>query len=244
MPNLKLASLALPIVLAACGEPKIYVAPQPDHPGQMTVSGQASIDISPDCADLTMTLSSDDAKPGAATTSVQQKERALVDALEHLGVGNGELKLSTMTLEPIYEPNPDGWAQIKVHTYRASIVVTATTKKFDQIGPIMDAGAQAGAGAMSSQFRRSDLSDLKKKVRAMALQAARDKAAQTADALGIKLGRITTVSENGGGQMWNQAYFPTVANAAAVQNSGVALGGTLQTITLDVNVGYELARET
>ena len=123
------------------------------------------------------------------------------------------------------------------------ITVTATTHQFEKIGDIMDAGATAGVTAMSTAFRRSDLAQLKKKVRDMALAAAKDKAKQTADALGIKLGRVTTVGEAANGSMWGNAYFPQVANNEVRVTSPGALGGTLQPLTLDITVGYELATQ-
>src|SRR5207302_1256334 len=106
-------------------------------------------EVSPDCADLTMTISSDGAKPGDATSSVQAKEKALVDALAKLGVAPADLKLSNLSLMPVYENSPEGW-QVRVHDYRAEITVTATTHDFGKIAPLMDAGAEAGASSMSS----------------------------------------------------------------------------------------------
>jgi uncharacterized protein YggE len=103
--------------------------------------------------------------------------------------------------------------------------------------------ASSGATSISNAFRRSDLPELKKKVRDMALAAAKDKATQTAKALGIELGRIVSVAENPGGMMWHRTYFPQVANAMETRdNSAVVLGGSLQPLTLDVTIGFELAR--
>jgi uncharacterized protein YggE len=167
----------------------------------------------------------------------------VIAAMTKLGLTTADLKLSLLTLQPIYEPNADGWAQIKVHTYRAQITVTATTRDFSKVSTLMEAGAEAGATALASQFRRSDLPALKKQVRDTAIAAAKDKAKQTADALGIKLGRIVSVSENTGGYMWNQPYFPQSANAMSSAGASGSLGGTLQPLTLDVSIGYELARE-
>ena len=111
----------------------------------------------------------------------------------------------------------------------------------------MEAGSQNGATAMTTGFRRSDLAELKKKVRTMALTAAKDKANQTAAALDIKLGRIMNVAENAGGMMWSAAYFPQVANFmetnAGPRTVADALGGALQPLTLDVTIVYELARD-
>jgi uncharacterized protein YggE len=246
-----LAALVLASSLTACHDrtPQVIALPAPaevEHPGQMTVTGQATLEVSPDCADLTITLQSDDIRPGAAAKALDAKKLAMIAALKKIGVETGDLKLSNLQLDPIYEPNLQGWATIKVHTYRAQITVTATTKDFSKIADIMDAAAGAGASSMSSQFRRSDLASLKKKVRDMALTAAKEKAKQTADALGIKLGRVVSVAENPGGVMWHATYFPQVANAMETRDNSAAvvLGGSLQPLTLDVTVGYELARET
>ena len=227
------------LALTACHDTKVVLPQSLPQPGQMTVTGTATLEVSPDCADLTMTLSSDDVKPGVATQHVQAEENDLVAGLEKLGVEGADLKLSYLTLEPVYD---EGWLHIR--TYRAQITVTATTKDFGKIATIMEAGATAGATQMSSAFRRSDLPELKKKVREMALTAAKEKAQQTAGVLGIKLGRISSVAENTGGQMWSNAYFPQVSNMAATQAASGTLGGSRQPLTLDVTIGYELARET
>lgn len=247
-----LASLALASALFACKDPSSQMMAMPNpaevRPGSMTVTGTATLEVSPDCADLTMTISSDGARPGIATKGVKEKQQALLEALTRLGVASSDIKLSYLDLNPIYAPNPDGWSQLKVATYRSQITVTVTTKKFDQIGDIMEAGASAGASAMTSQFRRSDLPELKKKVRDMALAAAKDKAAQTAKSLGISISRVVSVAEAPAGVMWGSHYFPQVSNAMETRPSvpsgpGIAIGGALQPLTLDITIGFELGKE-
>ncbi|HEY0254330.1 MAG TPA: SIMPL domain-containing protein [Kofleriaceae bacterium] len=223
--------------LAACHERVIAIAPNsPDsNPGLMTVTGSATLEVSPDCADLTMTLSVENAKPSLATNQVDKKETELVTALTKLGVTQQDMKLSQLELGPVYEPYN------VLRGYRAAITVTVTTRDFAKIPTLMESGADVGATQMSSNFRRSDMPELKKKVRDMALAAARDKAKQTAGALGIDLGRIVSVGENTGGTMWNTPYFPQ--NAVTVQNtSGASLGGTMQNLSLDVTIGYQLTK--
>lgn len=232
--------------LAGCGDrtPTVVQVPatpsEADRPGIMNVNGQATIEVSPDCADLTITIATDDLRPGVAVKSLEAKKLALIAALQKIGVETGQVKVSNLQLDPIYEPSKHGWTQlIKVATYRAQITVTATTRDFAKLGDMMDAAASAGATSMSSAFRRSDLPEQKKKVRDMALAAAKAKAEQTAATLGIKLGRITSVAENAGGYMWTNQYFP---NAASMQDSSVAIGGALQPLTLDVSITFELAK--
>ena len=244
-----LAGTLFALSLSACADrtPQIITMPQAQvdnaAPGVMTVTGSAQLEVSPDYLDLTMTLSSDGARPGVAASSLAAKQREAIDALTKLGLKTKDLTISHVTLNPIYKD----YAQLKVITYRAEITITATTKQFDQLAPMMEAGANAGATTMSSQFRRSDLPELKKKVREMALKAAKEKAQITAKALGIELGRVTAVAETPGGAMWSSYYFPNyVANASeqapAAAQPTPTLGGALQPLKLDVTVGYSLAK--
>ena len=236
-------ALATALSLAACGStpPQITVHTEKAAPDlrRMEVSGTATMQVSPDCADLTMTLSHRAMRPGAAVGEVRARQEALVAALRKLGVEDGDLALSTLGVQPAYE-----WIDKRnvLRGYDARITLTVTTRSFDRLGALLEAGADAGATEMSSQFRRSDLAALKKKVREQALLAARDKAQQSATTLGFSLGRVVGVGEQSTSYLYSNAYFPRVANVETAESSSssATIGGELQPLTLDVTVTYEL----
>jgi uncharacterized protein YggE len=104
-----LVALALAAPLAGCHDHPQVIAVQgandpSTRPGQMTVTGSAKLEVSPDCADLTMTVSGDNLRPGVATHDAQGKENAVVARLRSLGMEEKDLKLSSLQLEPRYEP--------------------------------------------------------------------------------------------------------------------------------------------
>jgi uncharacterized protein YggE len=155
-----LAALALVTSLAACGDRAAHIIQVPpqeavvDRPGSMTVNGQATIEVSPDCADLTITIGSDHPNPGTAVKALEAKKLALIAALQKIGIETGQVKLSNLDLHPIYAQTRDGWSsQVRVTTYRSQITITATTKDFAKLGDMMEAAAVAGATSMSSAFR-------------------------------------------------------------------------------------------
>lgn len=243
-----LAPLVLASSLAACSErpPHVIAMPaQPSavaQPGVMTVQGTATLEVSPDRADMTMTLTADGARAGIAADALGKKQEAVLAAMKELGLTNADIKLSHVTLNPIYREYPH---HLKLATYRAELTITVTTKKFDQLDEMMEAAANTGATSVSTQFRRSDIHELKKKVREMALRAAKEKAELSAKTLGIELGRVTSVAEVPAGYMWRSAYFPNVANnvgQAPDPDATSAIGGQSQTLTLDITIGYELAK--
>src|SRR5262249_48842824 len=112
--------------------------------------------------------------------------------------------------------------------------ITATTRAFDQVAPMMEAAADAGVTEMSSRFRRSDLEAIRKQVRAQALAAAQAKAKDTASALGLSLGRITTVSDTSQSYLYSNEYCPSGGGG------GGGIGGETQPITVDVTLTYEI----
>lgn len=231
---------AAPLVAICLAHPLSAIAdatPDPARPGVMTVTGTATLEVAPDYADLMMTISADDLKPSAATHAVQVKRDALLAALARTGVERADIKLSFLTMNPIYERSSDSWEPTRVHTYRAEITIAATTRKFDQLGVIMDAAAGANVSRIFTSFRRSDLPQLKTKVRDMALTAARAKAKQMTDALGIKLGRVISIAET---RNDNSAYYPSVTNTVITAPRSEVLEGTTQQLTLDVTLGFEL----
>jgi uncharacterized protein YggE len=243
-----LAALVLASSLAtlgACGDRAPHIIQVPaqkvdiERPGTMTVTGQATLELSPDCADVSITIGVEHDKTSLAMKQLEQKKLAMLAALDKAGIESPQVKLSSLGIDPVYAVDARGYPTSFVRTYRAQITVIATTKDFAKISDIMDAGASAGATSMSTQYRRSDLAEQKQKVRDMALAAAKAKAEQTAKALGITLGRVVSVGENAGGHMWGNQYFPNAASTMDA-HTAVALGGTLQPLTLDVTVGYEL----
>ena len=242
-----LAALVVAAALGAgCGDraPHIIQIPaqkaEAERPGNMVVTGQATLELSPDCADVSITINVENDKTSAGVKQLEQKKLALLVSLKAAGIDAGQVKLSSLALEPVYGVDARGYPTSFVRTYRAQLTVSATTREFAKISDIMDAGAAAGATAMSAQYRRSDLSEQKKKVRDMALAAAKAKAEQTATALGITLGRIVSVVENAGGSLWSTQYFPSNSMATLDMQNAVTLGGALQPLTLDVTIGYEL----
>jgi uncharacterized protein YggE len=224
-----------PITVACPGTDTAAVGP--GHPGSMSVSGTATLEIVPDTADMHITLSAERARPKQAATVVRTEQQALTKALHGVGLADDDVSLSYLSIEPVYNPLTGALVD-----YRAAITVTASTHDFDRLAELMEVAADAGATQTSTDFRVADLATLKKKVRDQAMAALKAKADQTASALGLKLGRITTVAENQGGDAWGWSGSLTVSNSVNYQprtQSGAK--ADTQSLTLTVTASYELA---
>lgn len=216
----------------------VHTASPTATPRQVAVTGTATLEVSPDCADLTLTLSATARKSGAAAAEVRAQQARLLAALAKAEVGLEDVKLAQQTISPQHEWVGD---RQRFLGHQAAITLTVTTRKFELIGDLMELAAEAGATVTSTQFRRSDLDTLKTKVRTMALEAAKTKAAQIATTLDLTLGAIVGVVEANPSYVFSNTYFPRVANIAEASDApGPALGGELQPLTLEVTLTYEL----
>jgi uncharacterized protein len=204
----------------------------------MAVTGTATLEVSPDCADVTFTLATEALVPGPSIKQLEGKKLATIAALTQLGVASSDLKISSLRLDPLYD-YPER-SRPRLRGYQAQLTVVASTKDFSRIAGITEAVATAGAVGFKVDYRRSDIAELKKRVRAMALAAAQDKAKQIADTLGLKLGAVVSVAENAGGVMWRNTYFPSPNAQQTIDPSSPVIGGMLEPLTLDVTIGYEL----
>jgi uncharacterized protein YggE len=219
--------------IVACGHPptiEVHTGAA-DAGHALTSTGSATLAVAPDCADLSLTITANAARPGQAFATARAREDALVGALEHLGIARADLALSQLGVDPVYR---DDGGRAVLDGFRAHVTITATTRAFDRIGPLMEAAADAGVTEMSNRFRRSDLAALRAKVRTEALAAAQAKAAATAATLGLHLGRIIAVSDASPSYLSSNEYFPSSGGGAG------GLAAEQQPLTVDVTLTYDI----
>jgi uncharacterized protein len=245
LPRLLLAlALSLSFSAAACGRSpelprSIELVSTPVRP-TFTVTGTAQIDVAPDCADVTLTISGEAPRTGPAAAVARERQTALLARLKALGLAAEDVKLSSLRLDPVIEYLTDGRQRAK--GFRAETRVVVTTHDFAQIEGIMDAAAGSGVTQMSTAFRSEKLDDVKKQLRDLALEAAAAKAKQMTSKLGATLGAVVGIAEQSGGSLWSNMYFPqaTVPNVVGNAAPGALTTAEAQTLTLEVSVTYQL----
>jgi uncharacterized protein YggE len=169
-------------------------------PRLIEVSGHARLDVPPDRVDLTLWLEIKRPSPRAAVAELVHKRDALAASLRRQAIRGDELVLSQVSLNPSY-------VHTQIDGYVASVSLVATLRDSSRIGEVMEAAATAGVTRISSATRTSQQVEMKRRVRDLALRAARDKAEQIARTLGVKLGAVQAVRETqgeswAGGRWW------------------------------------------
>ncbi len=118
----------------------------------------------------------------------------VIAAIKGQGIAAADIKTEFVSLSPRYSQNGDA-----VVGYTATNSVGVTLRNLDKTGPVIDAAVDAGANQISGpNLVRSDQSALYRQALRAAIADARAKAQTIARASGLKLRRITDVSESGG----------------------------------------------
>lgn len=207
-PKIALAASALVLCSAYLLSPRIVVnvpstqppitvqtgngaTPTPDN--RLLVDGFAQLSIQPDCLDLMLTLAAENQRPDRAVADVRKRQEALLKSVTPLSLRPQDMTLGLVSVDPIYEYDELGRQHRR--GYKASISMVVTLHEFDRIGELMQYAADSGAESFQTRFRSTELVKRKAEVRAMALKAAKEKAEQTANALGTQLGAVLSVQE-------------------------------------------------
>jgi uncharacterized protein YggE len=231
--------LALLGLLAAACTPNAsayvpYRDAPPPAPHLLNITGTATLDVSPDYLDVHMVVTSDDKSPKSAVTALRAKQARLLKGLHDAGVLDADVKTSQLTLSPTYDEKG------RFTGYQAMMSAVASTKDFDKAGDLLELAATAGATNIATGYHRSDVAELKEKVRTMAIEAARSKAEGSAKLLGVRLDALAAVNEAGGvytgdGSGVSNTYL-------ADHNTGERLGVNPSSapLTITVTLTYEI----
>ncbi len=159
----------------------------------VTVSGHGTVKVTPDIANVSMgvQVTSRDAEEVFAT--IETKSTALVDTLKGLGVAEEDIRTSGLNLFPNYAENNE------ITGYNGSVNVDVTLRDIARVGEILDGvqgfvGPELTLGGIS--FSYADPEAVLGEARVAAVDNARVRAGQFAEAADATLGEIVRIIES------------------------------------------------
>ena len=210
------------------------------RPPSITVNGEATIAAEPDQAqiDIGVTTQARSA-PDASRENAERLARVLAEVKKLLGKGD-EVKTSGYGLNPQYRYPQGGKPEIVGYT--ANNIVRIKTAKLDDVGKLIDAAMQAGANNINRlMFTLKDEDAARLDALRQASAKAKAKAEAIAVSLGLKVSRITAVTEG------ERSFQPIYRQAPMARGEALAAAaptpvepGTVDvrsTVTLTAEVG-------
>lgn len=194
----------------------------------LKVTGTGVISVLADQVSVTLGVTETNEDVKTAQETVNAKINAIYDALIAAGVEKKNIGTDQISIYAEYDYSSD----VRVLTgYTASNTITIQSRDIDQVGAYIDLAFEAGANTLESiDFSSSDTEQAKLDALKLAVENARGKADTIAEALGMQVGSIVQVTENGsygysayasGAKMMNSrlesADAATVLHAATLQ---------------------------
>lgn len=159
----------------------------------ITAHGHGEVKVKPDIALITIavnTQSRDQAQAGAQNA---MQTTAVLKALREAGIAEKDIQTQSYTVQPQYDYDAKPPA---LTGYQVQNSIQATVRDLTKVGLVIDKTTAAGASQINGvSFDLSDRSKAESDALALAVAGARRKASVMADAAGVDLGRLLTLTE-------------------------------------------------
>jgi uncharacterized protein YggE len=203
---------------------------------KITVRGVGRVTGTPDLLTVVLGVETRSARAADALEDNSHRAAALIDLLKQRGVEKRDVQTSQLSVNPQYDERGR-----VVTGYVVSNLVTAKLRDLDHAGELIDAAAKAAGDAIRVHgfgFSIDDTSTLVAAARKQAVTRAKEQAQQLADAAGVGLGPVRSISET---RNLPTPDYAIAAGAAGADNASVPIERGSQELTVDVDVVYEIA---
>lgn len=206
-------------------------------PRIISLTGHGEVRSIPDTAIVTTGVLSQAATAADALTANTSAMTGLFAALKEAGIEDKDIQTSNFMVQPRYNFQ-DGKAPELVG-YDVSNNVTVRLRKIGDLGGLLDRLVKAGSNQINGiSFEVSKPEAALDEARKLATVDATRKAKLYADAMGVSLGNVMSISENTGYQPPMPMARGKVLMADAASPVPVAAGE--QSISVDVNITWEI----
>jgi len=227
---------AFAAIVFACAISPAFAETQPPA---ISVSGEATISVPPDLAEINGGVTTEAKNARDASAANNKAMSAVLQALKASGVAEKDIQTSRLSLQPQSAPIKGNNGPMQIVGYRASNRVTVTVRDVTKVANAIDALVSSGANDISGiSFMVSQASKLLDDARTKAIDDAHRKADIYARAAGVTLGAPLSISEQG-----MPGPMPYRKMAAAMADSAPVAPGE-EMLRVSVSVSYEIKPKT
>lgn len=191
----------------------------------------------PDTLTVVIGVSTQASSAKSALDANNSKANALLELLRRNGVANKDLRTSQLSINPVYNDKSTA-----ITGYQVDNTVQATLHDLGKAGSLLDAAVGTVGDAVRIQqisFSIGDDTALRAQARAQAVAQARAQAGQLAQAAGVSLGAIRSLTEQvDAGYPITYDMAKTAAGASA---ASVPMQAGQQEITVAVDLVYDIS---
>ncbi len=200
----------------------------------ITVTGEGRVSAAPDMAILRLGVSREARKASDAMRAASEAAAAVLAQIKISGIAPRDVQTANVSLSPRWDHSKNNAP--RVVGYVASNDLTVRVRDLSSLGGLMDGVVSDGANQMNGlSFAIAEPRPLQDQARQEAVADARAKAELLAEAAGVVLGPVMTISEGGGAR-------PPIAMArGAMMESAVPIAAGELDVRINVSVIFSIA---
>ncbi|MGA1344017.1 MAG: SIMPL domain-containing protein [Hyphomonas sp.] len=213
----------------------------------LTITAEARIDVQPDIAYVSAGVSEERTSASEAMAAQAAAMNAVIGALGKAGIAPEDMQTSGLSLYPRYDylehAQSDGSirGEQKLAGYVSSNMISARVRRLDTLGATIDSLVEAGGNTFSGvTFALDNDRELKNQARTQAMKEALAKAELYANAAGLRVARIVTISE--GYEYSPQPVMMARAEMAIDRAAPTPVAAGEVGVTASVSVLFELVK--
>lgn len=228
----------LALVVSACGPTTINQAAQPPL-RSVSVSGAGTANLVPDIAYIYVGVHTEKISASEAVAENNAQTQKMIQSLRDFGIDAKDIRTTNFSIYPFDKYDPLTGTSTGEKYYSVDNTVYVTVRDLDKLGELLDTVIAAGANTVNSvQFDVANKDEALKQARADAVKDAMAKAQELADAAGVSIGEIQTIS------FQDSVYYPVMdgrgGGGAASEAAAVPIQPGQLTFTVTVNVTYSI----
>jgi uncharacterized protein YggE len=227
--------LVLGVLLSACGPMTVNAEAQPPL-RTISVTGLGEVSLSPDIAFIYLGVHTEDASASEAVAANNTQTQEVIEALQNFGIDAKDIRTTNFSIWPSQNYGPDG---LPLDTrYVVDNTVYVTVRDLTMLGELLDVVIGAGVNTVNSiTFDVADKQESLKEARAAAIQDAQERARELADAAGVELGQVQSIS------FYDSVPYPIFdgkGGGGGAMEAAVPIQPGQLTLTVTVSMAYEI----
>ncbi len=202
----------------------------------MTVSGTGQVTLVPDIASINIGVHTEADLVNDALSENTAQANAIASILKDLGVEEKDIQTSNFNVYPAdrYDPMT---GQVQSRYFVVDNTMTVIVRDLSSLGDVLSAVVDAGANNINGiTFDVENRDEAVAQARLLAIQNAKEKAQEIADAAGVELGDLLNINVYGG--ITPIAYYD--AKGGVYAESSVPVSAGRLTISMECSLTYEL----
>ncbi|MBX4186696.1 MAG: SIMPL domain-containing protein [Candidatus Doudnabacteria bacterium] len=208
----------------------------------ISMSAEGKVSAKPDLATVSVGVSTNGTTAKLAQEENTKGSNKLIEFIKQQGVAENDIVTANFSVYPNYNYSN---GRNTILSYTANQTLTVKVRGVDKstanLGAILGGAADSGSNQIQGvYFSFDDPDNLRQEARKIAIEKAKQKAADLAAASGLRLGRIVTVSESSSYQPYPMPYALDAAKNQAGGATPPQIESGSQDITATMTLIFEI----